>query len=183
MEVTIDKLECDILIGGDFNASLHRDPPNVFDKLLREFCHVYQLILCQYYPATATFYHSNNEHSSTIDYLLMRSTSRRSLSKICVHVGEDDLSTNNTSDHVPVSEQISVTLSQPKSGKPIKCRGDVIRWDRRLQQEYEDEVRNQLAEIHMDLSSSVNIDWTLHQFHSCLKAAAKKCMPVTKRGH
>ena len=35
----------------------------------------------------------------------------------------------------------------------------------------------------MDLSSSVNIDLTLYQFHSSLLTAGRKCMPVIKTDH
>ena len=100
-----------------------------------------------------------------------------------MHIGEDDLSTNNSSDHVPVTGQIVVALPKPESWKRVKCKRQIIRWDTRLRQEYEDEVRRYITEIKINLSSSVNIDLTLYQFHSCLLTAARKCIPVTKIGH
>jgi hypothetical protein len=58
-----------IVLGGDFNASLHREPPNNIDKMLRDCCSEAGLTTPDNYPVKPTFYHHDNKSSSEIDYL------------------------------------------------------------------------------------------------------------------
>ena len=58
-----------IVLGGDFNASLHREPPNNIDKMLRDCCSEAGLTTPDNYPVKPTFYHHDNKSSSQIDYL------------------------------------------------------------------------------------------------------------------
>jgi endonuclease/exonuclease/phosphatase (EEP) superfamily protein YafD len=58
-----------IVLGGDFNASLHREPPNNIDKMPRACCSEAGLITPDNYPVKPTFYHHDNKSSSQIDYL------------------------------------------------------------------------------------------------------------------
>jgi hypothetical protein len=44
-----------IVLGGDFNASLHREPPNNIDKMLRDCCSEAGLTTPDNYPVKPTF--------------------------------------------------------------------------------------------------------------------------------
>ena len=60
-----------IILGGDLNASLHREPPNNSDKALQTFIQEVELTTPDNYPTKPTFYHHDNKSSSQIDYFLL----------------------------------------------------------------------------------------------------------------
>ncbi|MES9881201.1 MAG: endonuclease/exonuclease/phosphatase family protein [Sedimenticola sp.] len=60
-----------ILLGGDFNASLHRTPPVARDRALRSFMDEHGLCISTSYPVRPTFYHASSTARSQIDYWLV----------------------------------------------------------------------------------------------------------------
>ena len=69
LEEIIDKFQCQyqILLCGDFNASLHRDN-RPRDKCLQQFMENNGMKLVNGYPTKSTFYHHNQKSTSQIDY-------------------------------------------------------------------------------------------------------------------
>ena len=171
---------CDVILAGDFNASLHRSPPNSHDRLLKDFCRENQLELCQDYPSTPTFRHSNGEDKSTIDYFLMGTWNRLKMLDVQVLENEQDAITGNTSDHAPVTARVEMDLLSPSPYHRKRRKKERIRWDRGAAHVYEDEVRRKLDEIEVELSSGLNIDWALHLLHSTLNEAGRLHMSIKR---
>ena len=61
----------DIIIGGDFNASLHRTKTCGRDQSLRCFVNEHGLFLSSEYPEASTFFHTAGDFSSQIDYFFV----------------------------------------------------------------------------------------------------------------
>ena len=65
------------IVRGDLNASLHREPPNNFDKALVKFINEAELTLPDDYPKKATFFLHDNKSLSQIDYFLTLNEQKR----------------------------------------------------------------------------------------------------------
>ena len=57
-----------IILGGDFNASLHRTPPLGRDRVLQTFLAEHNLYLPDNYPSQYTYFHEGTDAKSQIHY-------------------------------------------------------------------------------------------------------------------
>ena len=101
-----------IVLGGDFNASLHREPPNNIDKMLRDCCSEAGLTTPDNYPVKPTFYHHDNKSSSQIDYLFTLKDQIKDGIRAIKIWGHQNL---NTSDHVLITGTINISQIKKKS--------------------------------------------------------------------
>ena len=117
-----------IIIGGDFNASLHRSQTVIWDTLLGEFLKEHNLQLPSHYPVKTTYRHEGTGASSQIDYWFLNEDSDK-------RVIIPSLNPFNMSDHV------EVVLYMPNSPKVIpektsanvetlSCVEQKIRWEK-----------------------------------------------------
>ena len=95
----------DIVIGGDWNGSLHRTKYCAHDSLLRSFLKEHSLILPVNYPVRDTFFHASSDCSSQIDYFVV---SR--LSKLEEVASIEDMHYLNVSDHTHIMLSLSQIL-------------------------------------------------------------------------
>ena len=72
-----------IVMGGDFNSSLHRSSPARRDRLLKKFLEEHSLGLLDHYPEKVTYRHDGTGASSLIDYWVLRDQWWRS--EILIH--------------------------------------------------------------------------------------------------
>ena len=101
-----------IILGGDFNASLHREPPNNIDKMLRDWCSEAGLTTPDNYPVKPTFYDHDNKSSSQIDYLFTLKDQIKDGIRAIKIWGHQNL---NTSDHVLITGTINISQIKKKS--------------------------------------------------------------------
>jgi hypothetical protein len=101
-----------IILGGDFNASLHREPPNNIDKMLRDCCSEADLTTPGNYPVKPTFYHHDNKSSSQIDYLFTLKDQIKDGIRAIKIWGHQNL---NTSDHILITGTINISHIKKKS--------------------------------------------------------------------
>ena len=90
-----------IIIGGDFNSSLHCSSPARRDRLLKKFLEEHSLRLPDHYPEKVTYRHDGTGASALIDYWVLSNTGGS-----MVVVG--DSNPINLSDHVHVSCKFSL---------------------------------------------------------------------------
>ena len=64
------KATCDIILGGDMNASLHREGSLSRDKIFRNFLDEANLFFQRIVKKSNTFHHYNGKDESQIDYIL-----------------------------------------------------------------------------------------------------------------
>jgi hypothetical protein len=101
-----------IILGEDFNASLHREPPNNIDKMLRDCCSEADLTTPGNYPVKPTFYHHDNKSSSQIDYLFTLKDQIKDGIRAIKIWGHQNL---NTSDHILITGTINISHIKKKS--------------------------------------------------------------------
>ena len=116
----------DILIIGDFNASITRTSPNTNDKLLRSF--VAENALVADNIEAPSFRHHDGKKSSKIDYLMTTEHSTHLVRSVLLL--EDDY--RNTSSRVPFSAKCTLaeqfcTVSAPKQSQTTAVR--VPQWN------------------------------------------------------
>jgi exonuclease III len=104
LEEIIDKFQCQyqILLCGDFNASLHRDN-RPRDKCLQQFMESNGMKLVNGYPTKFTFYHHNQKSTSQIDYIMHKSKEKAMEYRVKIL----DLEPLNVSDHTLVIADMS----------------------------------------------------------------------------
>ena len=102
-------------MGGDFNASLHREPPNNIGKMLRDCCSEAGLTTPSNYPVKPTFYHHDNKSSSQIDYLFTLKDQMKDGIRAIKIWGHQNL---NTSDHVLTTSTINISHIKKKKSLP-----------------------------------------------------------------
>ena len=103
-----------IILGGDMNGSLHRQPENDHDKLLKDFLSEMKLTTPRRYPVSPTFHHHDGKAKSQIDYFFVLETQIDETTSI-QNVKNKGLQPLNTSDHTMISGEI--TLDQLKREK------------------------------------------------------------------
>ena len=104
----------DIVLGGDFNALLHRKKSIKRDQVLCEFVQEQNLCMVRDYPEVPIFFHTNGDFSSQIDYLLVSQLLAAEAS-VVIH----DMSHLNLSDHTHVSITIPTRKLSTQKEKPV----------------------------------------------------------------
>ena len=105
--------EHDIVLGGDFNASLHRNKSIKRDQVLCEFVQEQDLCMVRDYPEVPTFFHTNGDFSSQIDYLLVSQLLAAEASVIFHNMS------HMKSDHTHVSITIPTRKLSTQKEKPV----------------------------------------------------------------
>ena len=116
LEEIIDKFQCQyqILLCGDFNASLHRDN-RPRDECLQQFMESNGMKLVNGYPTKFTFYHHNQKSTSQIDYIMHKSKEKAMEYRVKIL----DLEPLNVSDHTLVIADMSGTVTKKKRNENV----------------------------------------------------------------
>ena len=93
-----------IILMGDLNASLNREPPYPRDKALRSFC--ISNNICTDMPNVTTFYHSNGRDVSQIVYILNTKEDKEIVSSN-EKTPHPDILNQNVSDHEQSLDQLT----------------------------------------------------------------------------
>jgi len=101
-----------IIIMGDLNASLNRDPPYQRDKILKKFCH--QMRISTDVKENTTFYHHNGKDTSQIDYIFIVEDKEEVVGLQSMQT-PDEISAINVSDHEPVFSTVKLFASDKPS--------------------------------------------------------------------
>ena len=169
-----------IVIGGDLNASLHRDPPNILDNNLKNFVTEMEIILPENYPTEPTFYHHDNKSSSQIDYFFCLKDQK--------HLGIDDIRIHghqnlNTSDHVLVTGEITINKLQKQKVEntaiqQIHCKP---KWGKCNDTQYQETIEQLLNADNMDENNN-NFQLELDIIHltNVLHTATSNAIPNHK---
>jgi hypothetical protein len=130
-EIVTKYADHDIILGGDWNGSIHRAPRDKHDKTLLDFLNNSELLLPmgKDYPTQPTFNPSYNNHSSLIDYFLVSVMNVSKINNVQVLV---DMPCSD-SPHSPVSAgtNISIPRAVPKTldtdmkSRPRWNKGDI----------------------------------------------------------
>ena len=124
--IEMHRSDHDILIIGDFNASITRTSPNTNDKLLWSFVAENALVADKI--EAPSFRHLDGKKSSKIDYIMTNEHSTNLVRSVLLP--EEDY--RNTSSHVPLSAQCMLaeqfcTVSAPKQSQTTAVR--VPQWN------------------------------------------------------
>ncbi|MEW8547288.1 MAG: reverse transcriptase family protein, partial [Candidatus Thiodiazotropha sp.] len=138
-----------VLLGGDFNSSLHRQESCGRDRMLKTFLEEHGLSLPGVYPVQPTYMHESTCANSQIDYWFVHPGGNES-----VTVGSQ--CSENLSDHVEVVLHTDTSIAKPLSGDATMCNTgkseDIniktrIRWDKCDLQLYGDILQTSLQKI------------------------------------
>ena len=172
-----------ILLGGDFNASLHRTQLLRRDQLLQTFLTEHNLFLPDNYPNQYTYHHEGTDARSQIDYwfLTMNGNEEVSIGDIC-HL--------NLSDHVEVTLHTSFSYEMDRSEHDqmnkmalemqIKHK---INWKKCDRQYYCDLLENGLAPLYQQIpNSQFEMDLMVTTLNKILYEASAAATPVPRAG-
>lgn len=111
------KATCDIILGGDMNASLHREGSLFRDKIFRNFLDEANLFLPKNCKKRNIFHHYNGKDESQIDYFLQNKDLKV------------EREPGNTSTHDPVMAllPVNLTVTNIQNNLPLKTR---VYWDK-----------------------------------------------------
>ena len=148
----------DIIIGGDWNASLHRDKSCPRDRSLTSFLMEHNLVLPKSCPIGDTLFHVTGDSFSQIDYFFLSQYSE--LNEVA---SIEDMHYLNLSDHTHITLKSHIhlerlTQTNPKDETPqmLKPR---IRWNKCDLNEYHSYVENSLnKDPPSDLTSNMDVD-------------------------
>ena len=97
-----------IILAGDFNASLTRTPENSHDKKLRQFFKEHNIQQANTNTNTPTFHHHNGKDKAQIDYIIpIPSTTNQNKFKT-LHTQIHPAHPLNTSDHTAVTTKFAI---------------------------------------------------------------------------
>ncbi|MEW8548401.1 MAG: endonuclease/exonuclease/phosphatase family protein, partial [Candidatus Thiodiazotropha sp.] len=141
----------DVVIGGDFNSSLHRNITCSRDQILQEFLNEHGLSVTKDYPVMPTFFHTAGDFTSQIDYFFVS----ESLVESCVTV--HDMHYMNLSDHTHISIELPAkSLSVRRNEKvtaPIGLKKR-INWGKCDLLEYDSAVKENLEMVPREIPDS-----------------------------
>ena len=165
-----------IIIGRDFNSSLHRSSPTKRDRLLKEFLEEHSLGLLDHYPEKVMYRHDGTGASSLTDYWILSNTEGS-----MVEVG--DSKPLNLSDHVHVSLQIQRkslerdTPIPPGEEAPLTIKHR-IRWDKSDPDMYQSILQDSLQPILLyQPSCHFDVDVLVNSLNSKLYQASVAASP------
>ena len=153
-----------IILVGDMNASLFRDPPLHCDKYLLDLLNEMNLSLPENYPNVHTYRHGAGK--STIDYIIHSS-------------GQLVTSVTVFDEHCNTSPHSAQLLSLSTEDKPdIKCK---LRWDKVDKDRYKELVECRLSEGNVLDVEKDNINLVVEDLTDILVTTAQQCAPQRKR--
>ena len=183
LEEIIDKFQCQyqILLCGDFNASLHRDN-RPRDKCLQQFMESNGMKLVNEYPIKSTFYHHNQKSTSQIDYIMHKSTEKTMVYRVKIL----DLEPLNVLDHTLVIADMSGTVTRKKRNENVIIkRPDWRKCDKQI---YQQNIVENLAEIDCSKldSASEAVNKLEQLFHNAGNASIpnyRKTVTIKSKGN
>ncbi len=127
------------IIGGDWNASLSRDPPIARDVQFKRFIETCHLTVLPLPSGVPTFLHHNKKDSAQIDYLLVRGIPH-------FHNPRVIIPPLGTSDHHPVTSVITLLTAPARESAPSQVAEapapfTKIRWDKLDLLKYRDAIK------------------------------------------
>ncbi len=140
-----------LIIAGDFNASIKIGNPDSRDKKLRSFVENHQLHVSDGHPDIPTYIRPDGTECSHLDYIFVTDNA-------CTKNTDVKLMVTNTSDHRPVHTDFLVdhmTLAEVKRHTPSqkKAKG----WDRIDVDEYLSMTAKELEKAH--IFKEINSEW------------------------
>ncbi|XP_063411607.1 uncharacterized protein LOC134694525 [Mytilus trossulus] len=166
----------DIIIGGDMNASLHRNERKIpRDIVFDEFLKSNGLSIPSTCKKQSTFFHFNNRDESQIDYFVETSA----LVKKYLSFNREF---QNLSTHDPIMisincciDRMDISTSDPR---PLR-----IKWDKIDKQKYENLLQERLTEFNdvAVVETSENIENILTKFSDIIVTTAESLCPKRKK--
>ena len=165
----------DIIIAGDFNASIHRNDP--WDSPLKSFIEETKLIPDE--CTDNTFIHHSNTSASKIDYFLMSNS--QLLNEIEVH-SQDAI---NMSSHVPLAATLTIsTFGSTQKKSKIKPTAKICHlWNKCDQKLYRETLCSNLCEWSEKFQQTENpldVEVAAVSMVSCIKHASREAVPQKK---
>jgi hypothetical protein len=157
-----------IILCGDWNAS-HTDRNISRDKKFQRFCVEMNLVNKQ--NGQPTFFHSSNDSTSEIDYILFHRNALHLLQGIEVH----PVHPTNTSDHTLVTATIQATLERREPPKTIVQTKP--KWDMCDMDSYRDYIETRLNTTYLNVQSSFDLKLAVNHLTRTLHGAAKMSIP------
>ncbi|CAG2224543.1 unnamed protein product [Mytilus edulis] len=166
----------DIIIGGDMNASLHRNERKIpRDIVFDEFLKSNGLSIPSTCKKQSTFFHFNNRDESQIDYFV--ETSAMVKKYLSFNREFQNLSTH---DPIMISincciERMDISTSDPR---PLR-----IKWDKIDKQKYENLLQERLTEFSdvAVVETAENIENILTKFSDIIVTTAESLCPKRKK--
>lgn len=166
------KRSSDIILVGDMNASVFREPPLARDKYFKDVLAEVGLMLPTDYPEVHTYRHGQGK--SIIDYILHSNTDIISAVKVL-----DEHC--NTSPHMAVTAkmpQVQVFLVEKSVNSSIVNK---VKWDKVDKDKYRQLVEDRLSDGSVFDIESDSIDLVAEDITDILVTSARQCQP--KRTH
>ena len=166
-----------IILIGDMNASLHRNPPNIQDKKFSAFCKDAKISPKANYPTEATFHHHNGQDRSTIDYILeINSNTLLNHIKVC---DNDSLS---VSDHKLVTAEITMSLKKQKNKLETIKQNKKVNWEKCNITLYRETLAKSIENTQIHTESMFDITQAIETFNLNIKQAENKaCKKKNKK--
>ena len=157
------KLSSDVILLGDMNASMFRDPPLPRDKYLKDVLIEMNLSLPENYPEDHTYRHGLGK--STIDYIIHNKqglvTSVTVFDEHC-----------NTSPHSAVSANIPYVQSVAMKSEEKSAVMNKLKWDKLDKVKNKELVENRLSDSHVLGAENDNIDLVVEDLTDILVSTA-----------
>ena len=167
-----------IIIAGDFNASLRTDAPDTRDIRFREFVANHNLKISNGHPDTPTYIKPDGRECSHLDYILVTGGVSTKNTKV-------KLQDTNTSDHRPVHTELlysGISISERESAHkgPRSTQTKANSWSKVDVDEYlaltEKEIEN--AHLMENISSNWEASTTLRKITGILIKCKDKLTPA-----
>ena len=159
-----------LILCGDFNASLTRDPPNERDKLFKAFYKDNNLTTMQ--SGTPTFIHSNGEVKSEIDYILFNETATQKILTTCVEQDHPE----NTSEHIAITSTLKFDACEKPQIQIYQSKRPA--WNKCSKQIFREKVKFGLNTIQINCNKK--LDDNISNFKQVLEQAASCSIPKRK---
>ena len=166
-----------IIITGDMNASLSREPANSKDKKFRNFCKENAIIMPEVHEKGDTFQHHNGSSSAQLDYFLCGKETEHLILNIVIYDRYDAI---NTSDHKPATCTILTRDRQQikSEDKPINSKPN---WEKCDIQKYKEELSRNLQTEQNNMQTEFSITQSIRKFYSSVKSAENNSIPKKRK--
>ena len=166
------KQSSDIILLGDMNASMFRDPPLPRDKYLKDVLNEMNLSLPVNYSEVYIYRHGSGK--SIIDYIIQN---KSGLVK-SVYVVDEHC---NTSPHSAVAATIPYVQSVAINTEEKVVNRNKLKWDKVDKAKYKDLVEERLSDRNLLDVKSDNINLVVEDLTDILVSTANQCAPQQKR--
>ena len=150
-----------ILLAGDFNASLTRQPENQHDKQLKRFIKEHNIHI-NINTNTPTFYHHNGKDHAQIDYIFYLPTNTDAEKTHTFHTQIHPVHPINTSDHTAITAKISLytnisrETNTNKESNKLEPTFQKPRWTKCDKLLYKNTVDNLLKDANINTNTESN---------------------------